>query len=230
MSIKLFPIQILLLFQIFPSLYSLSCKLTEKSSTPYYVGINFPTTARKGFSFTYFAENSKKLNPVEETIDSEGSLFQSTLEQLNDKSYQYIAWNDDPPAVDSGPASRAHAKAVIGVDPDSKTGFYFGHSFPNFPEVKNGKISAAIPNSANIYGQTFFCISLKTTEIEKMMETLAISRPNVYFSNIKEKDFPNLGALADHPNLPKGSDNFAIASVDIAGSNDKVNFNNDSFS
>jgi len=51
-------------------------------------------------------------------------------------------------------------KAVLAVDISTQTGFYLSHSMPNFPQVSEGSLSTEVPNSAKVYGQSFFCMSL----------------------------------------------------------------------
>lgn len=215
---------ILLAFLAPALIYSLSCRISSKKF-PYYVGINFPTTVRNDASFAIFTSDSKKFTLNKELIDSSNSIFESTLAQLNTKGIQFIAWNDDSPLTNQSSAStRAHAKGVIGVDPVTKTGFYFGHSFPNFPNINDNDIDHHVPKSADIYGQTFFCISMKTDELEQLAKTISISKPNVYFDNINADQFPNLANLAKLPALRGAKDDPKKQDLNVCESKDKVFF------
>lgn len=213
---------ILLFFLAIPSAFPLSCKPSPTTSTPYYVGVNFPSTSRDGSSFASFLESSTSFTLNSNDLDTKNSFLHSTLDQLNSPSIQYMAWNDDEPLTTDSANSKAHAKGVIAINTKDKTGFYFGHSMPNFPEIVKGQIDATIPDSANIYGQTFFCISLDKSSIESIAGNIKQSRPNIYFSNVDSPDFPNLVHLADVPKLLKISADWNSLNIIPVGSKDKI--------
>jgi len=62
-------------------------------------------------------------------------------------------------------------------------GFYLGHSMPNFPNITSDlRINMTVPDTANIYGQSFICMSLNSSTLETVASTLNITKPNVYFT------------------------------------------------
>ena len=93
---------------------------------------------------------------------------------------------------------------------------------PNYPAIKNSILDFSIPESANIYGQTFFCLSLVKTEIEKLAQNLLISRPNIYYNSIESIAFPNLLKLGQFPRIVYTS-KFSQVNLNVKGSKEIVN-------
>lgn len=93
---------------------------------------------------------------------------------------------------------------------------------PNYPGMKNSNLDFTIPESANIYGQNFFCLSLTKADIEKLAQNLLITRPNIYFNSIKSIAFPNLRKLGEFPKIVYTS-KFSQVNLNVKGSKEIVN-------
>jgi len=90
-----------------------------------------------------------------------------------------IIWNDNDPLT--GLTSEGFSKAVLAMNYSNNQGFYLAHSMSGYPNISDGRINISVPDSANIYGQSFLCMSLNSTNLEKFAENLAITKPNTYF-------------------------------------------------
>lgn len=56
------------------------------------------------------------------------------------------------------------------------------HSIPGFPTLENGKIVLDIPDSAQMYGQSFMCVELEPAQLFAVAGLMSINFPNVYSS------------------------------------------------
>lgn len=92
---------------------------------------------------------------------------------------------------------------------------------PNYPAMDGGNLNFNIPESADIYGQNFFCLSLDQIEIEKLAQTLLISMPNIYYNSIQSTSFPNLIKLGLFPRLIYIF-KFSQANLNLKGAKDIV--------
>jgi len=52
---------------------------------------------------------------------------------------------------------------------------------PNFPDISNNMISPIVPDTAKVYGQSFFCMSVDQTTLERVAQQLYIENPRVFF-------------------------------------------------
>lgn len=171
-----------LLLRVVTATQPLSCLNTTGSPVDWWTALKFP----RGDAFAYMDSNAAQ--------DSSGKLVWTlgydwavtsgvplayTLQQLYKHAGQfgYIMWNDefpggDPPVWEGG----AHAKGVLGLDQSS--GFYLLHSVPKFPAapcvncpdgIGNGSYTG-IALAQQLYGQSFMCMTMPTSELDKVAQ------------------------------------------------------------
>ena len=117
-------------------------------------------------------------------INDQHNMVAKTLNPLlSDGSVLLAAYNDEFP---NGTTimDHAHAKGVLAVDEIS--GLWLVHSVPKFPSIPGYDY----PHSGQLYGQSFFCLSLDASEVDKVGAQLVYNEPNIYYKRI-----PNM--LAD---------------------------------
>lgn len=74
----------------------------------------------------------------------------------------YILYNDQPPNAKSR-SSKGHNKGVILAN--KKGGLWLIHSVPHFPQFGS---SYSYPETGTIFGQSFLCISMDLTNLNKV--------------------------------------------------------------
>ena len=75
-------------------------------------------------------------------------------------------------------SSYAHAKGVVAAD--EKSGFWFIHSKPHWPNaVEDGP--AVLPDVT--YAQSFMCLSLELDELNSVGDNLMLNYPKIYDSS-----------------------------------------------
>ncbi|XP_065366066.1 plancitoxin-1 [Calliphora vicina] len=122
-------------------------------------------------------------------ITETSSMPALTLEPLNaNPLVLMLAYNDEFP---NGQviASGGHTKGVIATD--GLTGIWLVHSVPKFPSIPRYEY----PSTAAHYGQSFLCITLNSTEMEKIGEQLLFNEPNIYYDRVPvtlSDKFPHL--------------------------------------
>ncbi|XP_073828628.1 deoxyribonuclease II [Musca autumnalis] len=161
-------------------LYKLPMHYSAKNSTKAQdaTGLHYLSITSK--SFDDWSLSTKQIN-------ESSSMTGLTLEPLfaND-SVLIVAYNDEYPngtVIFSG----GHAKGVVATD--GVTGLWLIHSVPKFPNTTKYEY----PSTGSHYGQSFLCVTLPATEMEKVAEQLLFNEPNVYFHRIPnhlEDKFP----------------------------------------
>ncbi|XP_061390116.1 plancitoxin-1 [Musca vetustissima] len=132
-----------------------------------------------GLHYLYLTSKSyDKWTLSEKEINESTSITGLTLEPLfNNKSLLLLAYNDEYPngtVIFAG----GHAKGVVATD--GVTGLWLIHSVPKFPNTTHYEY----PSTGSHYGQSFLCITLAATEMEKVAEQLLFNEPNIYDHNI----------------------------------------------
>lgn len=178
---------------------------------------------RKGLGYiTISSKNSTddwKLSS--KSLNDSTSFLGQILAPLYNKSSEnlfFIMYNDDPPLT---PASNiyAHGKGVVMTD--GKKGMWLVHSAPKFPiePLAVVKVNTTFgpknrtlrhkyffPSSAAVFGQSFLCITLPPSEMNKVGLHLQYIRPKIYSSNIPknlELKFLNLTDAAKKKYISK---------------------------
>lgn len=73
--------------------------------------------------------------------------------------------------------SDGHTKGVVVADEHS--GFWLIHSVPRYPDYSS---SYSYPFSGRTYGQSFLCISVNSTQIDKIGKQLIYNEPDIYLN------------------------------------------------
>ncbi|XP_005175349.2 plancitoxin-1 [Musca domestica] len=135
-----------------------------------------------GLNYLYMTSKSYdnwSLSPKQ--INESSSMAGLTLEPLfaND-SILLLAYNDEFPngtVIFSG----GHAKGVVASD--GVTGLWLIHSVPKFPNTTKYEY----PSTGCHYGQSFLCVTLPASEMEKVAEQLLFNEPNIYHHKITKE-------------------------------------------
>ena len=97
-------------------------------------------------------------------VDQPGCALTETLEQLykaangNDTSVGWICYNDEIPGEAKNDGDKGHSKGVLAFDLKTDTAFWLLHSWPKFPDIRDGEEGAAN------YGQTYLCVALPNVD------------------------------------------------------------------
>ncbi|MFH4974144.1 hypothetical protein AB6A40_000853 [Gnathostoma spinigerum] len=174
-----------LLFVIsFPSAAAISCKNSKGKDVDWFVGLKLPKLSdirvpTTGYEFLYLDKKSDNWTKPED-IRAQDSAIAQTVQQLYTRTTDqlYIFYNDGPPDEKLASSARAHAKGVVYFDDDE--GFWLVHSAPNFPPVKQYEY----PESAARNGQSFLCITLKSSQLRVIGTQLLYMFPSIYESNL----------------------------------------------
>lgn len=87
-----------------------------------------------------------------------------------------VAYNDEPP-TGRPIGSDGHTKGIVVADRHS--GFWLIHSVPRYPDYST---NYSYPHSGRTYGQSFLCISVNSTEIDKIGKQLIFNEPDIYLN------------------------------------------------
>lgn len=116
------------------------------------------------------------------SINDTKSLPSMTLNKLfsnqNQEDRFYILYNDQPPYGTSSEL-KGHTKGVILGD--GTQGVWLIHSVPHFPYSLKQYI---YPTTGVHYGQSFLCISLNLTNLNKVGAQLQYNEPHIYAENV----------------------------------------------
>jgi len=91
-----------------------------------------------------------------------------------------IMYNNQYPQADV--SSKGHTKGVFSYEADG--GFWLVHSVPRFPYSPAEKQQYSFPDYAVENGQTFLCISLAASELDKVGKALGYNNPNIYVNDV----------------------------------------------
>lgn len=87
-----------------------------------------------------------------------------------------VAYNDEP-ATGKPIGSDGHTKGVVVAD--ERSGFWLIHSVPLYPDYSS---PYSYPSSGRTYGQSFLCISVNATQIDKIGKQLMYNEPDIYLN------------------------------------------------
>nr|UOI85654.1 deoxyribonuclease 2-3 [Dugesia japonica] len=161
-------------------LAKISCKSENNTDLDWYIIIKYPDV----YNFFYLSSetNGKSWKLPNYALNSDKNLVALTLNQAynatNDKSF-YAFYNDDKAKKRSG-SSGGHLKGVVNFD--KETGYWLVHSVPHFPPPKSYNYPA--PQSIN--GQSFFCVSLNTSNLNDILIQLLLMYADVYSFHLPE--------------------------------------------
>lgn len=136
----------------------------------------------EGYDFSYITSDSVDAGWKRSslTLKDEGNLVAKTLEvPMSKDTHILLAYNDEEPEGGKDDVG-GHTKGVFATD--GKQGFWFIHSVPKFPDLKQ----YSYPDNAVKNGQSFLCISVGSSEIEKIGSQFLFNEVNIYDSKIPE--------------------------------------------
>ncbi|GMT04424.1 hypothetical protein PENTCL1PPCAC_26598, partial [Pristionchus entomophagus] len=187
---------------------AISCKNLQGKDVDWFMAYKLPSKVKdseSGRNFAYIDKFNPNWTISTEPIESLKSAIGATIGQLyggNDKKLMYAMYNDDAPHTTKTEGYRGHIKGVIAFD--SNNGFWIQHSMPNFPPSPNEE-EYSYPETATKYGQTMICMSMKSSDLNDIIEQLRYMMINAYSFNIPEEfntKYENLtSVIADRTSL-----------------------------
>ncbi|XP_053951303.1 deoxyribonuclease-2-alpha [Anastrepha ludens] len=134
-----------------------------------------------GFNYLYISSSNYdawrlSAHEVTSTESMPGKLLQPLFD---DESVLVIAYNDQKPNSNSS-TPKAHAKGLLATDGESA--IWLVHSVPRYPEIPVYKY----PLTGGRYGQSFLCMSLQDTEVDKVATQLRLMVPLIYYTRTPE--------------------------------------------
>ena len=144
-----------------------------------------------GTAYTYMSDKSQdKWTLSNLSMNDTSSFAGKTLEVLYKTDFNlakanktrdnigYILYNDQ---ADKVTLSRGHTKGIILFN--ERSAIWVVHSIPHFPP-KPSDSDYHIHHSQCVYGQQFFCMSIKLEELTKIGEQLEYTYPQIYDHHI----------------------------------------------
>jgi len=135
--------------------------------------------AQDGYGYSYTDPN-QRLTFSDSRLDTDlTNSLGSTLAQVYGSSTNaFLMYNDESPD-DVSHNSYGHLKGVLGFD--RTAGFWLVHSVPRYPLGPASTSSyQGYPDYANVYGQSFLCVSYDFSQINLIAGGLLIDKPYVY--------------------------------------------------
>eukprot|EP00483_Globobulimina_turgida_P010210 UN10229 len=166
----------------FQKCISLQC-LNENGNT---VDWWFIYKVNNGYRYSYYDATSVAKSFVivnGKILSDQNTALGSTLTPIwsNPKSYDFIAYNDEPPDGSSG-SSYGHTKGVFAYDSSQGNGYFLIHSWPKFPNFYGKTYNVDIASSE--YAQTYLCISYKSYDtMNSIANQIRCNKPKVYNSS-----------------------------------------------
>lgn len=123
-----------------------------------------------------------------------------TIEQIyNDSKLEkaHVLYNDETPNSHTS-FRHGHTKGVVNFDEEG--GYWLVHSLPKFPS----NTSYSYPQNGRMFGQTFLCISLNYSELNKIGKQLFYTFPQIYDSfwpGAWNKSNPDMTEVLNHTHV-----------------------------
>lgn len=180
--------KLLVLFIVCEVVYAagLTCKDMNGNKVDWYYVYKLPKITKhphpfieKGVAFYSLDNYQQKFQLSESSMEERSQPIAQTLQQIYDQPHMiaYYMYNDQPPDG-TEKHSRGHTKGVVAYD--DNTGFWMIHSLPKFPRKDTYQwVDNASPN-----GQSILCVSVNSSEMEKIANQMLFNYPNVYSSNL----------------------------------------------
>nr|UOI85653.1 deoxyribonuclease 2-2 [Dugesia japonica] len=154
-------------------LCNLSCKDENNNDVDWFIGLKFPNNT----SFVYLSPKIKSWKLSEKNLSSEANMIGLTIKQtfnsIQSNSF-YAYYNDEPAKKFNNFFERGHLKGVISFD--NANGFWLVHSVPVFPTFETYEYHQREVK----YGQSFFCVSLSSENLEPIILQLLMMQSTVY--------------------------------------------------
>ncbi|XP_017470884.1 PREDICTED: deoxyribonuclease-2-alpha [Rhagoletis zephyria] len=134
-----------------------------------------------GFNYLYISSNNYdawrlSTHEVTSTASMPGKLLQPLFD---DERVLIVAYNDQKPNSNSS-TPKAHAKGLLATDGESAV--WLVHSVPRYPDIPVYKY----PLTGGRYGQSFLCMSLLASEVDKVATQLRLMVPLIYYTRTPE--------------------------------------------
>lgn len=136
--------------------------------------------------FVYMDDTMKKTTTYDKT-SATFSPLQMALE-LNNKKTNFIVWNDEK-LIETDPAfsTISHSKGMISYNENG--GYLLIHSLPKFPAANTNKeFLDEFSTNEGKFAQTFICLSLDHSNLNKVLTQLKSVKPGIQVYNM-EHDF-----------------------------------------
>ena len=153
------------------------------------------------YSYIYadFANWTLVLSPNQMNDTASGALTY-TVQQLWESGIQYMAYNDEVVGASKVEHEPGHLKGIIAFNITNNTGFWLSHSVPSYPSDP-AKVPAydGLPETADMYSQDFYCVSLNMTELEDLAGMLMLDSITLiaYNVSVNATAYPNIYALSE---------------------------------
>lgn len=188
------------------------------------------------WSFTYKLPNSYSVAYVDSRTRRASGILEVSSQDLNDSSNPqalirtlrslvttrdggefsvktpFLLYNDQPDNAQPG-SNYGHTKGIIAAD--SEGGIWISHSTPSFPS-SDDMPKFFFPESEIKFGQTFLCVTVDKTDLNKIAGQFLYTTPYVYHSEFDSSigdDYPNLAKVLAKEWIDEGSTNTATFSA-----------------
>ena len=146
----------------------------------------------RGFNFTYADAVTPKMRLIATQMDDSQNALAKTLLQIYSRpdithrhKFAFGMYNDETPA-DKVSSTYGHTKGVFALNEHS--GFWLVHSVPRFPQVaSNDRKLYDFPEDETNYAQSFLCVSLPPSELERLAPQFQLNRPQFYDGHMPEE-------------------------------------------
>ena len=194
---------------------SLGCRDENGNLVDWYVLYNLPSAQDiktgnefidNGFGYMYYSAPPKGQEdwatgwtmseiPIYHELSIPGRTLQPFYDQPMRNDLLYAFYSDSPPGR-SPLTNNGHTKGVVAFDKNS--GFWLVHSVPLFPPPPGGQYDyPATEYGKNIYGQSFLCMTLPSSEMDNVANQLIYNCAGVY------ADWTNGDLMKRYPQMAK---------------------------
>ncbi|GLH10780.1 Uncharacterized protein GBIM_15677 [Gryllus bimaculatus] len=181
----------------------IQCKNANNEDVDWFVAYKWPQNKnsddpfiKKGIGFSYITATSADSGwtLAAKSINDSSALIANTLNPLYTNygvdDLVWMLYNDETPNKTVS-FTLGHTKGVVLAN--DREGIWLVHSVPRFPPLPS--LEFAYPPSGIKFGQSFLCISLKSSDIDKIGQQMRYNEPQIYSSNVPSKLenlYPNL--------------------------------------
>ncbi|GMH90630.1 hypothetical protein TrST_g4946 [Triparma strigata] len=159
------------------------CVNDSGEQVDWYVAMKMPA----GGEYYYFGPDSKAFTKSSEDISKGGDAIDQTLDSLysykSSSTHAHGMWNDQPTKEKAAGSIYAHSKGVFHFDDEQ--GFYLIHSVPAYPSNKDHGYDQ-LESTSTTYGQSFMCLTMKTSEFDKLGKDLQTMHVFPYDSDFSD--------------------------------------------
>ncbi|KAJ3446753.1 deoxyribonuclease ii [Anaeramoeba flamelloides] len=198
MTIKIFFVSLVFLTLVFGQ--SPSCLDESGNFVDWWIIYKYPVNSgadAEGYGYAYGDANSPTIVPTGKRVDQnlDGALGSTFKQAWNNKGSSSVGWlfYNDQIESELDTTSMAHSKGAVIWD--EQTAAWIIHSLPKFPPPTSHPYS--IPDSGDVYGQTFFCVSMNFKDVDDIGLSLRYRRALTFDYN-----FPS-SYVSSLPNIHK---------------------------